>query len=95
MAQDRWLRCSGPGTSVRSCRQAVTRVWIYVALGVGILVAVNGLIVLAVAFAARHAPAEPSVEELDAELRALLLSHVRPLGSRDDQVGVDQYRRAA
>jgi hypothetical protein len=70
-------------------------VWIYVALGVGILVAVNTLIVVVVAFAARHAPARPSFEELDAELRALLLSHVRPLGSPDDQVGADHYREAA
>ena len=73
MAQDRWLPMFRAG-NVRPQLPAGcdARVWIYVALGVGILVAVNGLIVLAVAFAARHAPAEPSVEELDAELRALL-----------------------
>ena len=68
--------------------------WIYVALGVGILVALNALIVVAVRFVAQHVHADPSVEELDAELRALLLRHVRPLCDRDD-VGGDQHREAA
>ncbi len=69
--------------------------WIYVALGVGILVALNALIVVVVTVAAQHAHAEPPVEELDAQLRALLLSHVRPLSSRDDEAGADQHREAA
>ncbi len=67
----------------------------YIALGVGILVALNALIVVVVTVAARHAHAEPPVEELDAELRALLLSHVRPLNSGTDEVGADRYREAA
>ena len=46
----------------------------YVALGVGIVVALNALIVVAARFVAQRAHADPSVEELDAELRALLLS---------------------
>ena len=67
--------------------------WIYVAFGVGILVAVNALIVIAVRFVAQRTHADPSVEELDAEARALLLSHVRPL--RRDDVDGDQHREAA
>ena len=79
---------------VRRCRQAVRRMWIYVALGVGILVALNALIVFTVRFVAQRAHADPSIEELDAELRALLLAHVRPLRDGDD-VGGDQHREAA
>ncbi len=67
--------------------------WIYVALGIGILVALNALIVVAVRFVAQRAHADPS-DELDAELRALLLRHVRPLRDRDD-VGGEQHREAA
>ena len=69
--------------------------WIYVALGVGILVALNALIVIVVTVAAQHAHAEPPVEEMDSELRALLLSHVRPLSSRDGDADSDQHRKAA
>ncbi len=81
--------------TVRSCRQAVRRVWIYVALGVGIVVALNALIVAAVVVAAQHAHAAPPAEEMDAHLRALLLSHVRPLNSEDVEVDADQHREAA
>jgi hypothetical protein len=84
------LRCL-----VRTCRQALKRMWIYVALGIGIVVALNTLIVVVVTFAAQHARAEPNVEELDAELRALLLSHVRPLNSRDDEAWASHNRQAA
>ena len=52
--------------------------WIYVALGIAIVVAPNALIVVVVTVAAQHAHAEPR-QELDAELRALLLNHVRAL----------------
>ena len=69
--------------------------WIYVALGVGVLVALNALIVIVVTVAAQHAHAEPPVEEMDSELRALLLSHVRPLSGRDDEADAGQHRDAA
>ena len=69
--------------------------WIYVALGVGIVVALNALIVAAVVVAAQHAHAAPPAEEMDAHLRALLLSHVRPLNSEDVEVDADQHREAA
>ena len=48
--------------------------WMYLALGGGILVAFNLLIVLVVSVLAQRA--EPR-DELDAEPRALLLTHVR------------------
>ncbi len=48
--------------------------WMYLALGLGILVTFNVLLVVVVSVLARHA--EPR-DELDAELRARLLSHVR------------------
>lgn len=65
--------CAGP---VRRCRQAVGHMWIYVALGISVLVAFNAVIVAVVTVAAQHAHAEPR-EELEADLRQLLLSHVR------------------
>lgn len=58
------------------------------------MVAINALIVIVVTVAAQHAHAEPRVEELDAELRELLLSHVRPLSSRNE-VGADPEVREA
>ena len=69
--------------------------WTYVALGVGILVALNALIVILVSVAAQHAHAKSPVEEMDSDLRALLLSHVRPLSGRDDGVDADEHREAA
>ena len=59
------------------------------------MVALNALIVIVVTVAAHHAQAEPPVEEMDAELRALLLSHVRPLSGRDGEVDAGEHRKAA
>ena len=67
--------------------------WIYVALGVTILVSLNALIVVVVIVAAQHAHAVFR-QRLDPELRELLLCHVRPLSSRND-VGADPEIREA
>ena len=49
----------------------------YLALGVGILVTFNVLTVVVVSALARHAEPRDVRDELDAELRELLISHIR------------------
>lgn len=53
------------------------QMWMYLALGGGILVAFNLLIVLVVSVLAQHAESREPRDELDAKPRALLLTHVR------------------
>lgn len=49
----------------------------YLALGVGVLVTFNVVIVVVVSALARHAEPRNERDELDAELRARLVSYVR------------------
>ena len=84
-----------PGVSTSATGGRLSACGPDVALGVGILVALNTLIVIVVTVAAQHAQAEPPVDEMDSELRALLLSHVRPLSGRDGEADAERHREAA
>ncbi len=57
----------------------LVEMWMYLGLGVGILVAFNVLIVVTVSALARQAEPRDERDELDSELRERLLSHVRAL----------------